>query len=347
MRPSCGSCGIFTSVSGSAPNRIFNVEWRVMVLGSPQTAANFEVRLYEAENRFDFVYGNVVGAGNGATIGVQRDLSEYTQYACNTAGTVTNGLMLTFTAPPCPTATPTTQPTIPVLPTMTNTPHVAPTGTSVSATSTPVVPTPCTITFNDVPQSNTFYSQIRCLACRGIMSGYSDGSFRPNNNITRGQLSKIVANSADFHEPVTTVTFEDVPANSTFYEFIERMAGRGIISGYPCGGTGEPCTTGKPYFRPNANATRGQISKIVSEAKALHDTVTTVTFQDVPANSTFYTWIERLAGRGYMGGYPCGSPGEDCVPPSNKPYFRPNANATRGQTSKIVANTFYPACDTP
>ena len=36
--------------------------------------------------------------------------------------------------------------------------------------------------------------------------------------------------------------------------------------------------------------------------------------------------------------------GEPCVPPANLPYFRPNANVTRGQTSKIVANTFYPNC---
>jgi hypothetical protein len=45
-----------------------------------------------------------------------------------------------------------------------------------------------------------------------------------------------------------------------------------------------------------------------------------------------------------MGDYPCGGAGEPCVPSSNLPYFRPNNNATRGQTSKIVANTFFPNC---
>ncbi len=33
------------------------------------------------------------------------------------------------------------------------------------------------------------------------------------------------------------------------------------------------------------------------------------------------------------------------MPPGNLPYFRPNANATRGQTSKIVGNTFFPDCN--
>jgi len=35
------------------------------------------------------------------------------------------------------------------------------------------------------------------------------------------------------------------------------------------------------------------------------------------------------------------------VPPQNRPYFRPNNNATRGQTSKIVSNTFFPDCVMP
>ncbi|MGA7730670.1 MAG: S-layer homology domain-containing protein, partial [Chloroflexia bacterium] len=70
-------------------------------------------------------------------------------------------------------------------------------------------------------------------------------------------------------------------------------------------------------------------------------------FEDVPPGHTFYDFIWRLADRAIMSGYPCGGPGEPCNPPGNLPYFRPAANATRGQASKIVANTFYPDCQTP
>ena len=45
-----------------------------------------------------------------------------------------------------------------------------------------------------------------------------------------------------------------------------------------------------------------------------------------------------------LNGYPCGGAGEPCGP-DNMPYFRPANNATRGQTSKIVSNTFFPACN--
>ena len=40
--------------------------------------------------------------------------------------------------------------------------------------------------------------------------------------------------------------------------------------------------------------------------------------------------------RGIIGGYPCGGPGEPCVAPSNRPYFRPGNNITRGQLSKLI-----------
>jgi hypothetical protein len=162
--------------------------------------------------------------------------------------------------------------------------------------------------------------------------------------VTRGQLSKIVAGAAGFNEPVTGQTFEDIAPGSTFYVFIERLAGRGIINGYPCGGPGEPCNPpeNRPYFRPNNSSTRGQISKIVSNAAGFSDPPGAQIFEDVPPGSTFYDFIQRLASRGVMQGYPCGGPGEPCIPPENRPYFRRSFNATRGQTSKIVVNTFFP-----
>jgi hypothetical protein len=100
----------------------------------------------------------------------------------------------------------------------------------------------------------------------------------------------------------------------------------------------------RPYFRPNSNATRAQISKIVANAAQIGDPPGTQIFEDMPADSAFYDYVQRLANRGVMSGYPCGGAGELCVPPGNRPYFRPNANATRGQTSKIVSSTFFPGC---
>ena len=100
-------CGVFTSVSGTSPNRIFNIEWRAVYFASG-AAVNFEVRLYEGQTKFDVIYGVVPDGGISATVGVQRGTGPVvTQYECNTGG-LTNGMMLTFTANTagCPTDTP-------------------------------------------------------------------------------------------------------------------------------------------------------------------------------------------------------------------------------------------------
>jgi hypothetical protein len=191
----------------------------------------------------------------------------------------------------------------------------------------------------------------------GIVNGYPNGTFRPNANVTRGQLSKIVANSAGFHDTPTGQQFQDVPPSgegSTFYSYIYNLVSRGYINGYPCGtNPSEPCVPpgNLPYFRPNNPATRGQISKIVSNAAGYTDNPTGQQFQDVPPTgpgSTFYVYIYRLSHRNIIVGYPCGTvPQEPCVPPGNLPYFRPNNNATRGQMSKIDSLAFFPNCDIP
>lgn len=209
-------------------------------------------------------------------------------------------------------------------------------------------PTACAIQFSDVPVSSPFYDGVRCLVCRGIVSGYSDGTFRPGNNITRGQISKMVSNAAGFDESPEPQIFEDVPPTNQFYTWINRLARRGLMTGYPCGGPNESCVPpgDRPYFRWGTEATRGQIAKIVANGAAYGEPPAGQLFADVPESNSFYAYVARLSSRGIIGGYPCGGAGEPCDDQS-RPYFRPDLLVTRGQASKIVANTFLPSCQTP
>ena len=52
--------------------------------------------------------------------------------------------------------------------------------------------------------------QIDLVAEAGIVGGYADGSFRPNNNITREQFAKVVANFMDYTEKGDVSVFPDV-----------------------------------------------------------------------------------------------------------------------------------------
>jgi hypothetical protein len=199
--------------------------------------------------------------------------------------------------------------------------------------------------FTDVDQYNPFYIYIKCLYCRGVISGYNTGCetgnpcFRPFNPITRGQMSKVVANSAGLNQTPTGQQYTDVPTTHPFYVWIWRMTDAGHVSGYNTG-----CQTGNPCFKPENNVTRGQLAKIVSNAAGFSDQPPAgeYTFADVLPNHPFWLWVERLSRRGIINGYECGEfPTEPCDS-QNRPYYRPYDDVTRGQASKIVSNAFFP-----
>jgi hypothetical protein len=113
--------GVYVSTSGEAPNRVFNIEWRACLLtpGNLRQCggyANFEVRLYERQARFDIVYGSLPPGDHSVTVGVQDQWQDrYTQYQCSTrqdpsVRQIREGSQITFAQPECPgqlTPTPT------------------------------------------------------------------------------------------------------------------------------------------------------------------------------------------------------------------------------------------------
>ena len=126
--------------------------------------------------------------------------------------------------------------------------------------------------FTDVPVGSTFYNYVETARNLGLVAGYPDGTYGPNTEVTRGQIAKIVVLAAIAADPAHWTlldppnnTFQDALPGSTFYRYVEAAHAHGILSGYACGGPGEPCNppTNKPYFRPGDNATRAQVSKIV------------------------------------------------------------------------------------
>ena len=225
-----------------------------------------------------------------------------------------------------PTPSPSATPTV--------TPSVVPSATP-SATATA-----CPLPFTDVHTTDYFYVPVQYLYCRGVISGYGDNTFRPYNQTTRAQMVKIVV--LGFGLPSTTpaggdYTFADVPTSFPFFAVIETAAANNIVSGYACGGPGEPCDPqSRPYFRPYKNVTRGQLAKIDAVAAGWDLLDPPVgSFTDVLPGSAFYMFVETAYCRGIISGYNCGGPGEPCDP-QNRPYFRQGNDATRGQISKIV-----------
>ncbi len=195
-----------------------------------------------------------------------------------------------------------------------STPTPVPPTNTPTATPPGATPTPCDITFSDVNPSDYFYEAVRYLFCAGAITGYGDNTFRPYNNTTRAQLSKIIVLAEGW--PIDTTGgphFTDVPTGHIFYDYVETAYNRAIISGY-----------GDGTFRPDNNVTRAQLSKIIVLAQGWPiDTSGGPHFTDVPESHPFYNYVETAFNHAIITGYGDGT-------------FRPTNSATRGQISKIV-----------
>jgi hypothetical protein len=130
------TCGIFTSVTGSAPNRVFNIEWRTVLYWDEAAPQNFEVRLYENDpnRRFDVIIGTLTPPEFGPlerawVSGVQGDgsLGIYTADFCICwPDSPPQNQSRTYTLTPCATPTPTPTATPSSTPRPTPTPRGSP-----------------------------------------------------------------------------------------------------------------------------------------------------------------------------------------------------------------------------
>lgn len=211
-----------------------------------------------------------------------------------------------------------------------------PTDTPV-ATNTPTPTATSTRTPTNAPTATATRTSTSTSTSTSTPTSTSTNTSTATSTAT--STSTETATSTSVPPTACPLYFTDVAVNNTFYPFIRCLACRQIVSGYPCGGPGEPCDDqNNPYFRPNASVTRGQIAKIVSNSAGFDEDPNPQIYEDVAPSNPFYPWVNRLSRRGHMSGYPCGGPGEPCIPPDDRPYFRPFNTATRSQLAKIVSN---------
>ena len=77
--------------------------------------------------------------------------------------------------------------------------------------------------FADIPSTHWAKKEIDYFAQNGIINGYSDGSFRPNNKVTREEFCKMLSLSLNISSQDTdTVIFSDVPNDRWSYPYIQN-----------------------------------------------------------------------------------------------------------------------------
>lgn len=114
--------------------------------------------------------------------------------------------------------------------------------------------TQTTTKFSDVPTSHRSSGYIQAAVEAGVINGYTDGTFRPNEKVTRGQMAAFIARGFQLKEEAQ-VTFKDVGKQSAAYVPIRQIAYKKITLGY-----------GDGTFMPNANLSRAHISVFIARA---------------------------------------------------------------------------------
>lgn len=105
--------------------------------------------------------------------------------------------------------------------------------------------------FSDVEEGRWYYDAVTTLASHGIIKGYPDGSFRPEEKISRAEFVSICTRFFDAEEG--EVSFTDVAKDSWAYADIAKAYTLGWIDGYPDGS-----------FKPEENIKRTEVAAVLN-----------------------------------------------------------------------------------
>lgn len=104
---------------------------------------------------------------------------------------------------------------------------------------------------SDVASSAWYYNHVNYAASEGIAGGYADGTFRPNQAVTRAEAAKMIAIALEVPSVDVTMPFTDVPSNEWFAPYVKVLYGNCVVNGRT------PTT-----FAPAASVTRAEVVKM-------------------------------------------------------------------------------------
>lgn len=180
----------------------------------------------------------------------------------------------------------------------------------------PIEPIPQTeeITFSDVQQDHWAWKMIQQMAKQGIITGYQDGTFKPNAPIQRQHVALMLTRALELKKKKEVDAFNDIPTTHLYFEVISQVQQAGLFDGID----------GK--FQPKANMTRAQMAKVLVLALDMTSTEKKI-FKDVPITHWAYDYIAILAANGIATGY--------------QGNFRANDFVTRAEFTTFLYRVLY------
>ena len=150
--------------------------------------------------------------------------------------------------------------------------------------------------------------------------GYPDGTFGPENNMTRAEVAQMFYNLLLDQDVEITKTFDDVPANAWYAKAVNTLASLDIISG-----------VGDNKFEPERSITRAEFTAMAMKFAVGGEEGENI-FSDVDEDDWFYEAVVNSIQYGWIHGYGDGT-------------FRPNNPITRAEVTAIVNNMLGRAAD--
>jgi len=163
--------------------------------------------------------------------------------------------------------------------------------------------------FTDIRPGYQFEDAIYMLVAMGMMNGYGDGRFGPDDPMTRAQAAVILSNALGL--AATPANYPDVKPDFWANGAIGAMQRAGIMSGDGSG------------FHPGRYLTRAQMAKMLVLAFDIQPGPYTYTFPDVQPDDWYYPYVQIAASNQIFGGYADGT-------------FGPNDRLTRGQATSML-----------
>ena len=156
---------------------------------------------------------------------------------------------------------------------------------------------------------------VRGLAEKGVIGGYEDNTFKPDQPVTRAELSKMAAIAFEIEpEAPTRGMFRDTDNSAWYSPYINALHKKGIVQGYE----GEK-------FMPERNVTRAEALKILLESLGAEiPGEIRSSFKDVKSD----TWYEKYIAYGTVKNIVSGYDGN---------LFKPDQPVTRAEAAKIIS----------
>lgn len=174
--------------------------------------------------------------------------------------------------------------------------------------------------FPDVPMNYWAAENVRFVYENGIMTGDAEGSFRPDDSITREEWAKVVLSAFAIDTGDGECDFEDVDKSEWYYSFVAKAYMLGIVNGYDENRFG----TGQTLTREDAVAMMYRMTRLARDIRAIQPA--DLTFTDAADISDYALEAVRMfVSAGVINGYESGE-------------FIPQGNITRAEAAKIICS---------